>query len=165
MLVSAVQQSTVCCMSVCIHMPSPVWTSHPFHLSRSHRAQDELPVLYSGGSHQLSVLHMVVYILWRSSQLKSLVLTNPGVRNGNPCQDSCLENCTDRGAWRAAVHGGHKESGMTERLSTVYICQPQYSSSPTPISLPPVHVSILYPCPADRLILTRFLIPYICVSR
>ena len=27
-----------------------------------------------------------------------------GERNGNPPQYSCLGNCTDRGAWRAAVH-------------------------------------------------------------
>ena len=25
--------------------------------------------------------------------------------NGNPLQDSCLENPMDRGAWRATVHG------------------------------------------------------------
>ena len=30
----------------------------------------------------------------------------PGDGNGNPLQDSCLENSVDRGgAWRAAVHG------------------------------------------------------------
>ena len=29
----------------------------------------------------------------------------PGVGNGNPLQCSCLENPTDGGAWRAAVHG------------------------------------------------------------
>ena len=29
----------------------------------------------------------------------------PGERNGNPLQDSCLENPMDRGAWRAAVLG------------------------------------------------------------
>ena len=29
--------------------------------------------------------------------------------NGRPCQYSCLEeNPVDRGAWRAAVHGGHR---------------------------------------------------------
>ena len=28
----------------------------------------------------------------------------PGKRNGNPLQYSCLENSTDRGAWRATVH-------------------------------------------------------------
>ena len=28
----------------------------------------------------------------------------PGGRDGNPLQYSCLENPTDRGAWRATVH-------------------------------------------------------------
>ena len=28
-----------------------------------------------------------------------------GEENGNPFQYSCLENATDRGAWRATVHG------------------------------------------------------------
>ena len=36
----------------------------------------------------------------------------------NPLQYSCLENLIDRGAWPATVHGGHKESDMTEQLST-----------------------------------------------
>ena len=31
-----------------------------------------------------------------------------------PLQYSCLENPMDRGAWRAAFHGGHKEMDMTE---------------------------------------------------
>ena len=30
---------------------------------------------------------------------------SPGVGNGNPLQDSCLENPMDRGAWWAKVHG------------------------------------------------------------
>ena len=29
----------------------------------------------------------------------------PGGKNGNPLQYPCLENSTDRGAWRATVHG------------------------------------------------------------
>ena len=29
----------------------------------------------------------------------------PGEGNGNPLQDSCLENSMDRGAWWAMVHG------------------------------------------------------------
>ena len=28
-----------------------------------------------------------------------------GEGNGNPFQDSCLENSMDRGAWQATVHG------------------------------------------------------------
>ena len=30
---------------------------------------------------------------------------SPGEGNGNPLQDSCLENYTDRGAWQAMIHG------------------------------------------------------------
>ena len=30
---------------------------------------------------------------------------SPGVGNGNPFQDSCLENPMDGGAWQATVHG------------------------------------------------------------
>ena len=30
---------------------------------------------------------------------------SPGEGNGNPLQYSCLENSTNRGAWRATVHG------------------------------------------------------------
>ena len=37
-----------------------------------------------------------------------------GERNGNPLQDSCLENYMDRGAWRATVRGVAKESDTTE---------------------------------------------------
>ena len=38
---------------------------------------------------------------------------SPGVGNGNPLQYSCLDNCMDRGAWWATVHGGYKESDTT----------------------------------------------------
>ena len=43
---------------------------------------------------------------------------SPGEGNGNPLQYSCLGNPMDRGAWWATVHGGHKESDTTERLTT-----------------------------------------------
>ena len=33
---------------------------------------------------------------------------SPGEGNGNPLQDSCLENSMDRGAWQAIVHGVSK---------------------------------------------------------
>ena len=37
----------------------------------------------------------------------------PGSGNGNFIQHSFLENSTDRRAWRAIGHGGHKESDST----------------------------------------------------
>ena len=42
---------------------------------------------------------------------------SPGVGNGNPLQDSCLENPRDRGAWQATVHGVTKNSDMTKQLN------------------------------------------------
>ena len=41
----------------------------------------------------------------------------PGEGDSNPLQYSCLENPTDRGAWRATVHGVTKERRRTERLN------------------------------------------------
>ena len=37
--------------------------------------------------------------------VQPLVRRLPGEGNGNPLQDSCLENFMDRGAWRASAHG------------------------------------------------------------
>ena len=49
-----------------------------------------------------------------------------GLGNGNPLQCSCLGNFMGRGAWQAMVHGGHKESDMTEHTHThthtLYFC-------------------------------------------
>ena len=45
--------------------------------------------------------------------VQSLVRKIPGEGNGNPLQDSCLENPMDRGAWQATVHGVTKESDTT----------------------------------------------------
>ena len=42
---------------------------------------------------------------------------SPGVGIGKLLQYPCLKNPMDRGAWWAAVHGGCKESGTTERLT------------------------------------------------
>ena len=37
---------------------------------------------------------------------------SPRGGNGNPLQNSCLENPMDRGAWWATVYGAHKELDM-----------------------------------------------------
>ena len=43
---------------------------------------------------------------------------SPGEGNGNPLQDSCLENPMDRGAWRATVR---EVAESQTRLSDYYI--------------------------------------------
>ena len=41
----------------------------------------------------------------RRRGFSSRVWKIPGEGHGNPLQDSCLENPTDKGDWWAAVHG------------------------------------------------------------
>ena len=41
----------------------------------------------------------------------------PGVGNGNPLQYSCLDNPTNRGAWRATVRGVAQSRTRLKRLS------------------------------------------------
>ena len=41
----------------------------------------------------------------------------PGEGNGNPLQDSCLENSTDRGAWWATVHAVAKRRLQFKRMT------------------------------------------------
>ena len=43
---------------------------------------------------------------------------SPAEGNGNPLQDSCLENPMDRGAWRAIVYRVEKNQTWVKRLST-----------------------------------------------
>ena len=55
-------------------------------------------------------------------QVRSFGQEDPfGEGSGFPLQYSCLENSMDRGAWQATVHGGHKESDMTEQLTLIYL--------------------------------------------
>ena len=42
----------------------------------------------------------------------------PGGGRGPPLQNSCLENPTDRGAWRATVRGVPQGGARWKRLST-----------------------------------------------
>ena len=42
---------------------------------------------------------------------------SPGEGNGNPFQDSCLENPMDGGAWWATVHGVEKSQTRLSNLT------------------------------------------------
>ena len=53
----------------------------------------------------------------QETQVRSLSLEDPLENgNGNPLQNSCLENPMDRGAW-CYCPWGHTESDTTERLT------------------------------------------------
>ena len=51
---------------------------------------------------------------------------SPGGGNGNPLQDSCLENPMDRGTWQAAVQKVYKKSDATEQISTQHTHRVQH---------------------------------------
>ena len=53
----------------------------------------------------------------------------PGGGNGNPLQYSCLESLTDRGAWRATVHGATKSRTRVEWLSVPHWHQPNWQNT------------------------------------
>ena len=46
---------------------------------------------------------------------------SPREGNGNPLQDSCLENPMDRGAWWAIVHGVTKSQTRLSDLTLCYV--------------------------------------------
>ena len=46
---------------------------------------------------------------------------SPEGGHGNPLQDSCLENSTDRGAWQATAHRIAKSGNMTEATQHAHI--------------------------------------------
>ena len=55
----------------------------------------------------------------------------PGGRNGNPLQESCLENPTERGAWLATVHRVEKSQTWLKWLqfsSVTQLCSTPYDS-------------------------------------
>ena len=61
----------------------------------------------------------------QETQVRSLGREDPLKKAmADPPQYSCLENSTDRGAWQATVHGGHKESDTTEQLTQWNITPP-----------------------------------------
>ena len=70
---------------------------------------------------QLTQSEVIIWIALLQSQtwLKRLSMDACiGGGNGNPLQDSCLENPRDRGAWWAAIYGGVQNRTWLRRLSS-----------------------------------------------
>ena len=102
-------------LGLCLDHPAP----QPSCPSRSSQNARLGPLCYTVTSHQLSVLHMIVYI-WGfpgGSEVKTSACNagdlgsipglgkSPGEGNGNPLQYSCLKNPMYGGAFWATVHG------------------------------------------------------------
>ena len=68
---------------------------------------------------------------------------SPGEGNGNPLQYSCLEDPMDGEAWQATIHGGHKESDMTERLHFLFSDSFQAQEGNI-YSVPQLHIKITF---------------------
>ena len=56
-------------------------------------------------THTHTYTHTYIYIIILGFPGGSVVKNLPQRGNGNPLQDSCLDNPMDRGAWWATVHG------------------------------------------------------------
>ena len=88
-LASAVQRlESAVSIDISPHLEAPPHRALP---SRSSQSSELSSLCYTAPSHELSILHVVVYTC--------------GEGNGTPLQYSCLENPMDAGAWCAAVHG------------------------------------------------------------
>ena len=77
------------------------------------------PVLLPGKSHgRRSLVGCSPWGRYASDTTERLhfhfSLSCTGEGNGNPLRCSCLENPRDKGAWWAAIYGGHTESDTTE---------------------------------------------------
>ena len=79
-----------------------------------------ITVCYSRGDSQVALV--VKNLPVNAGELREVALMpgsgrSPGGGNGNPLQDSCLENPMDRGAWWATVHGITKSWIWLKQLS------------------------------------------------
>ena len=111
------------------HSPLGIWVGGP--TAHIHKRHGDL----HSKAYFRTVFHFLSeYQVWASWWLHSKESTcqcrrhgfNPWVRrssgegNGNPLQDSCPENPTDRGAWWATVHGVAKsQTRLSDSTKTV----------------------------------------------
>ena len=101
------------------------WVAFPFSRGSSRlRSNPGLPlcrqILYQL-SYKEGVLFIVSVPIFHYFALQGHL---SGEDNSNPLWYPCLENPMDRGAWRAAVHGGHKESdtNLATAQHSRYLC-------------------------------------------
>ena len=99
------------------------------HVNDVHQLEEQWPV-YSPFQLQLNVLYLNIWGFPGGSDSKEPACNagdpgsipgsgrSSGEGNGNPLQDSCLDNSPARGDWQATVHGGHKESDTTWVINT-----------------------------------------------
>ena len=74
---------------------------------------------------------------------------SPGGGDGNPLQYSCLESPTDKRSLVGYCPQGHKESDMTERLSTGHEVPLQWTL-PGPTCWDLSHWAVLAPGPSTQ---------------
>ena len=96
-------------------------------------------------------------------------LSCTGEGNGNPLQNSCLENPRDGGAWWAAIYGVTQSRTRLKRLSSSSVCIRQCDSLShhlLPLLCPQVCslCVCLYCFPAYRFISMICLDSYVCVK-
>ena len=89
---------------------------------------------------------------------------SPGGRHGNPLQHSCLENPTDRGAWKATVHGAAKESDTTKVSQHTQNIHILYSHTSSEDHWPEDYESFLSP-PSVTPVTSSHVSPLLCISR
>ena len=77
----------------------------------------------------------------------------PGEGNGNPLQDSCLENSMDKGAWQATVYGVTKSWTQLKRLSI----HTKIAGAESP--------PLMMPTPTKIALLALLFAPYLCFRR
>ena len=94
--------------------PFPLQGSKPKALSSGSvrpGIQGQFSVLSTGNNNSYSIPRPPACSLEHSEMV-------PGEGNGNPLQDSCLENPRDGGAWWAAVYGVAQNWTRLRRLSS-----------------------------------------------
>ena len=94
--------------------PRPAVTGvHPGAFQQAVRSHPPAALRWSvpsGGAHGKQPACQCSRCRWKRRGFDPRVGQIPWRGHGNPLQDSCLENPTDRGAWRPTVHGSQSQT-------------------------------------------------------